>query len=136
MRTILLTIVFAAAAAAADPPGDPAVEMVAGIKRYLLRATEESVATRAPSRERLRKILGVVDARTPFTAIDLVADSAHPALLAENSAYQVYTVRWPVLEGMTAEGLWFKPRGRVAARVVSIPDAGQLPERFQEIGRA
>jgi hypothetical protein len=36
-----------------------------------------------------------------------------------------------VLEGVTAEGLWFKPRGKVFARVVAIPDADLLPEQFR-----
>src|SRR4051794_13694007 len=125
MRVILLTILMAALARA-----EPVAEMVEGIKRYLLRATDESVAHRAPTREKLRKILGVVDARVPFDDLDMVAGTGHPALLGEAPGFEVYAVRWPVLEGVTAEGLWFKPTGKVAARVVAIPDAGQLPEQF------
>ncbi|HEY3840484.1 MAG TPA: dienelactone hydrolase family protein [Bryobacteraceae bacterium] len=126
MRVFFLTILLAATAA-----GQPAEKMVEGITRYLLRATGESAAHRSPSRDKLRKILGAVDARVSFTELQLMADSAHPALLFEGDGYQVYAVRWPVLDGISAEGLWFKPRGRAVARVVSIPDSMQLPEQFQ-----
>jgi dienelactone hydrolase len=126
MRAILLTVLLAATAA-----GQPAAQMVEGIKQYLIRATDESVGHRAPSREKLRKILGVVDSRASFTELELIADSAHPALLTGNAAFEVYAVRWPVFEGVSAEGLWLKPRGKVIARVVSIPDADQLPEQFR-----
>jgi dienelactone hydrolase len=134
MRAIFLAVLFAAGAALqsrAQPHVEPHVEMVEGIKRYLLRATGDSVARRSPNREHLRKMLGLVDLRTPFTDVELLADSSHPALLFQAPAFEVYAVRWPVLEGVTAEGLWFKPRGKVVARVVAIPDADQLPEQFR-----
>jgi len=126
MRIPILTILLAATAA-----GQTAEQMVEGITRYLVRETNQRIAQRAPSRERLRKILGVVDPRAPFKDLELLADSAHPALLAEGAGFQVYAVRWPVLNGVTAEGLWFKPRGKAIARVVAIPDADQLPEQFR-----
>jgi dienelactone hydrolase len=100
--------------------------MIDGIDRYLDRATVEQIPKRSPSHEKLRKILGVADPRVPFKDLELVADSSHPALLAPG----VYAVRWPVLDGVNAEGLWFKPEGTVRCRVVSIPDAGQMPEDF------
>ena len=119
MRTLFLTILCAAAAA-----GQPVQQMVEGITRYLERATNERIPQRSPSRERLRKILGIVDPRVPFTDME-------PVLLAEGAEFQVYAVTWPVLQGVTAEGLWFKPRGKVVARVVAIPDADQSPEQLR-----
>jgi len=51
--------------------------------------------------------------------------------VAETRRYRVYQVRWPVLEGVWAEGLLVQPRvGAAAAYVVAIPDAGQTPEQI------
>jgi len=52
--------------------GDLAAQMVDGINEYLVRATAESVAKRSaarPDRERLKKIIGAVDPRVPFTSV-------------------------------------------------------------------
>jgi dienelactone hydrolase len=111
--------------------GDPAQKMVEGISAYLLRETEASVAHRAPSRERLRKILGVVDQRVQYSAPELVATTTEPALLADDGTFRAFAVRWPVLDGVTAEGLLFEPAGASVARVVALPDADQIPERFR-----
>src|SRR5262245_60518124 len=72
--------------------GDLSAQMVAGIDRFLLRETAESIQSRTnywrrdfsspqrynesvqPNRERLAKILGVVDARQPVKAVELSAD--------------------------------------------------------------
>src|SRR5712691_8005513 len=80
--------------------GDPAAQMVEGIAKYLLRLTQESAVSRHPSRQRLKQILGVVDARVPFSTPELVATAAHSALLAETDAFRVFAVRWPVLDGL------------------------------------
>jgi hypothetical protein len=71
--------------------GDLAAQMVAGIDKFLLREIELSVGRREqhwkrdfsspeaynksiePNRQRLAKILGVVDERVPFEAPELVA---------------------------------------------------------------
>jgi len=50
---------------------DPALDMVEGIKRHLLRLTENRPASK-PDRERLRRILGVVDPRPDFDPRDFV----------------------------------------------------------------
>lgn len=109
---------------------DPAQQMVEGICRWLLEQTAQSARHRQPSRDRLRAVLGVVDPRVSFDALRLVATTERSARVAENAAFRVYAVRWPVLAGLSAEGLLFQPRGRVLARVVAIPDADQLPEQF------
>ncbi len=86
-------------------------------------------ASVAPSRERLKRILGVVDARLP-AAMEWYGDEANPTLVAETSRYRVYQVRWPVLEGVWGCGLYVQPNSVPAARAVLIPDAGQLPEEL------
>jgi hypothetical protein len=39
-------------------------------------------------------------------------------------------VRWPVLEGVTGEGLLLEPRSGVRASVIALPDADQTPEQL------
>ena len=111
--------------------GDPAAQMVEGICSYLLKKTAESPSGRHPTRERLRKILGVVDPRVAFDAPELLATTRASAQLADGGNFRVEAVRWPVLEGVTAEGLLLKPVGTPACRVVAIPDADQAPEQMR-----
>src|SRR5437660_4643037 len=57
-------------------------------------------------------------------------DDANPALIAETSRYQVYQVRWPVLDGLFGHGLLVQPRQPPVASVVVLPDADQTPEQL------
>jgi dienelactone hydrolase len=126
--------------------GDLAAQMVAGIDKYLMRELTDAPRKRSalwkldfssaeahdksaqPHRERLRKILGVVDSRLPVTELELVGTTRQPALVAETDIYTVQAVRWPVLEGLDAEGLLLEPKGKAIACVVAIPDADWTPE--------
>jgi dienelactone hydrolase len=49
-------------------------------------------------------------------------------MIAKGSGYKVYAVRWPVFEGVTAEGLLLEPDRPAVARIVAIPDADWSPE--------
>jgi dienelactone hydrolase len=133
--------------------GDLSAQMVAGIDTYLTKLREETEKSRpalkldlpspardvsaeafdrsaAPAREKLRKILGVVDTRVSFQDLELVGTVGTPALIAETERYKVYTVRWPVLPGVDGEGLLLEPTGKVVAQVVALPDADQTPEQL------
>ena len=57
-------------------------------------------------------------------------DDTQAALVAETSAYRVFQVRWPVLEGVVAEGLLVQPKQPAVACVVALPDADQTPEQL------
>ena len=81
------------------------------------------------NRSRLREIIGVVDARRP-PGLERFGDDENPALVAETSRYRVYQVRWPVLDGLSAEGLLVQPTGTPAAHIVAVPDAAQTPEQI------
>ncbi len=127
--------------------GDLAMQMVEGIKTYLVHETAASRAQRsrhwkqdfrsaddysksvAPNRERLRKILGATDPREPveFLQYDSPVPIAEPRRGGSNG-FKVFRVRWPVLEGMAAEGLLLEPNDPAKARVVAIPDADESPE--------
>ena len=126
--------------------GDLAMQMVEGIDKYLMRELEASVAKRKefwkpdfssveaytksvePNRQRLRKILGVVDERVPFKDLEYVGGPKMPSLVAETDLYKVHAVRWPVLSGVEGEGLLLEPKGKIVANVVAIPDADWTPE--------
>jgi dienelactone hydrolase len=125
---------------------DRAAEMVQGIDDYLAEQLTLSLARRQslwnldyssleafarsvqPNRDDLRRILGVVDQRLPVKDLEHIASRGVPALIAEGSSYRVYAVRWPVLEGVDAEGLLLDPKGSAVACVVALPDADWSPE--------
>ncbi|MDO8539582.1 MAG: dienelactone hydrolase family protein [Opitutaceae bacterium] len=127
--------------------GDLSAQMIAGIDRFLERETLAAAAGRSgywkvdtsgdraayeqsvqPNRDRLARILGVIDPRVPSVELEYIATATVPARVAETSLFTVYAVRWPVLDGLHAEGLLLQPKGRIIARVVALPDADQTPE--------
>jgi len=136
-----------AGTAALDWSDDIAVRIVDEAHRLLDRKTAESIAGREqywkrdfsspeayaksvePNRQRLKKLIGVVDPRAPVV-MDRYGDENHPALVAETNLYQVWQVRWTVLDGVTGEGLLVEPRLRPGAHVVAIPDADQTPPQL------
>lgn len=130
------------------PGADRSTAMVAGIDRFVMREIAESVKKRevfwhrdfsspqaydksvAPNRKHLRHILGVreEDQRVPIPALEYLATTQHDSKVGEADTYTIHAVRWPVLNGVNGEGLYFKLRGKVQARVVLLPDADQEPE--------
>jgi dienelactone hydrolase len=116
--------------------GDPAAGMVDAIHAFLLRETAASAERRAAlptsdvaaRRERFRRIIGAVDVRVPFNALQLTATTAVPAEVARGKGYRVFAVRWPVFDDVEAEGLLLEPEGPPKARIVAIPDADWSPE--------
>jgi dienelactone hydrolase len=126
--------------------GDLSAQMVAGIDRFLTRETAESIGKRGeywqrafsspeaydvsirPNRGRLRTIIGAGDPRLPVRALEFVSSTISPAKVGETDAFTVEAVRWPVFEGVYAEGLRLQPKGEPAASIVAIPDANQTPE--------
>jgi dienelactone hydrolase len=150
---LLLTVGRPAAAQAPlDPlPGttplaastNVAAEMTAGIDKFLMRELERSVGERPkfwnrdfssaaayeksiqPNRERLRRMIGAVDARTAAAWPDAGTDGV---FVARSEAFTVETARWPVFPGVYGEGLLLRPKAAAVARIVAIPDAGQTPE--------
>jgi dienelactone hydrolase len=125
--------------------GDLAAQMVEGLDRFVTRELEVSVETRgnfwnrdyssaeayiqsaAPNRERLLKIIGAVDHRLPFAALEYVSSTDSPALVAQGDGYSVHAVRWPVFEGVHGEGLWLEPEKPIA-QIIALPDAEWTPE--------
>ena len=92
-----------------------------------LEAYEKSIA---PYREKFRTIIGAVDPRVPAKGLEFVSSTIDSALVATASdgSYEVYSVKWPVLDGVNAEGLFLKPKAPAVARVIALPDADWTPE--------
>ncbi|MFH1268835.1 MAG: dienelactone hydrolase family protein, partial [Planctomycetota bacterium] len=127
--------------------GDLSERMMDGLHRYIERKIAESVERRSeywrrdfssaeayeqsirPNRERLAKILGIVNPRVPVR-MERFGDDENPALVARTDRYSVYQVRWPVLEGVFGEGLLLEPAAEPVGHAVAIPDADQTPEQI------
>jgi dienelactone hydrolase len=130
---------------------DLSVRMMDGAHRFVERKIDRSIETRqrhwrrdlssraayeqsvAANRARLEKIVGAADPRLA-PSLERFGDDAHPALVAESGALRVWQVRWPVLEGVTGEGLLLESRHEPAAYVIALPDAGQTPEQIAGFG--
>jgi dienelactone hydrolase len=82
-----------------------------------------------PNRQRFKKIIGVVDSRLP-ARMERFGDDENPALISETPLYRIFQVRWPVLEGVTGEGLLLEPKIVPTSYVVALPDADQTPEQL------
>jgi dienelactone hydrolase len=115
--------------------GDPALRMVEGIRGWLEREAPRTIAHRPPTVERLRYIVGAVDARVPFDDLEVIASLSTPPLRTGGAGFSVRAVRWPVFEGVHGEGLLLEPTGAVRGHVVVIPDAGTPPEASREAQR-
>jgi cephalosporin-C deacetylase-like acetyl esterase len=113
-----------------EPNPDFSATMVAGIDKMALRLIEQSKTSRKPTREKLRAAVGMVDERVSFAALELLGDTASPALLHETETCRVFRVRWPVFDGVHGEGLYLQPKGKPTARVIYLPDASGTPEKL------
>jgi len=96
--------------------------------KYDYRSRDSYEASIAPHRARFATRIGVVGSRLPAHGIEYLSSSIESSLVAENDQCLIHAVRWPVLDGMTAEGLWLLPKRAVVARVVALPDADWTPE--------
>ena len=113
--------------------GDLSARMVAGIDRFLMRRLEASPEGRAAfwerdfsseadyarsveaNRERFRKIIGVVDRRSPVRLEFLSSEGGAP--LAESDSVTVWRVRWDVVAGLGRRAFWSDPgTGRPSPR--------------------
>ncbi|EMI19474.1 putative secreted protein [Rhodopirellula maiorica SM1] len=132
-----------------DEPLD--VLMVRGINRFAERELRRSMQTRSQNwhrdyaseesylqsvqanRERFAEIIGAIDARGDQPTLQMIISqddfqSGIP-ILASSPECIVRQVRWPVMDGVTGEGLLLSPKStEVTASVIAIPDADWSPE--------
>jgi dienelactone hydrolase len=125
--------------------------MVAGIDRFALREIdraasqresrweldESSPAARTNSLEAFRQKfcerIGVVDSRVEARGIELIATVDRTSFVATNDDFEIHAVRWPVLDGIDAEGLFLRPKEEPIARVIALPDADWTPEMISAL---
>jgi dienelactone hydrolase len=135
------------ATAALTWQGDLSERMMDGAHRFVERKLDESVENRqqywrrdfttrqayersvAENRRRFMTSIGVVDARVPV-AIERFGDNDDSALVADTTVYRIYQTRWPVLTGVSGEGLLLQPTKPARGYVVALPDADQTPEQI------
>src|SRR5215831_4028914 len=77
--------------------GDLALQMVDGIKQWLVRAAPRAISRRPADAGRLRYIIGAVDQRVPFDDLELLSTLHTPAERLVAPGFRVQAVRWPVL---------------------------------------
>lgn len=134
------------------PEADLSARMMDGAHRFVERKIAESLPARAalwerdfsstdaynesilPHRERFQTLIGAVDPRLPPN-MERYGDDQHPALVGETTHYQVFQVRWPVLEclsgsALRGHGLLVQPKLPPRAHIIWIPDADQTPEQL------
>jgi dienelactone hydrolase len=156
--SFVLLLALAAAASAQEPlanlpdtrpltvEGDLSRQMMDGLHRFAERKIDESVGKRPrywhrdtssreayersilPNRESFRARIGVVDPRVPVR-LERVRVNDDPGSLADDEAFRVEQVRWPVLEGVHGEGLLLEPKGAASGWVIALADADQTPEQ-------
>lgn len=139
-RQILIWTLACSAACAQPLPGtrelsasdDVVARMHAGMIDYLQRLTRASIGTRQPTREKLRSILGVVDQRVASGDLRLDTTLNRSAARATTPAWRALAVRWAVLDGVSAEGLYYQPTRPARCHVVALPDADQAPETLSQ----
>ena len=151
MRALALLAASAVASLAQIPGAAPLIwegefapMILDGMHRFIDRKIEASAAARAnrwrrdesspqaydrsvaANRERLRRILGVVDSRV-LPRMERYT-TGEPEFIAETALFRAYQVRWPVLRGVSGEGLLLEPKRAPAGYVVALGDADHTPE--------
>ena len=159
LATFCLISMFSASAVVAQSPlqgepltweGDLSERMMDGLHVFIERKLADSIKQRPqlwqrnleaggdyaasiePNRQRFAHMIGVVDPRvgSDHPRMERCGADNSPALVAETKQYRIYQVRWPVLDGISGEGLLIEPTGTPVAQIVAIPDADQTPEQL------
>ena len=137
-----------------EAKGDLSMEMIAGIDRFLLKEIDASIDRRAaswkrdlrskgqyessvaPNRERLKRMLGIVDERLTDGIPEFPIPATEPGLgisIAGGDGFQARVLRWPVFRGVEGEGLLLIPKAVDGPLAIVIPDADQTPEMLAGI---
>jgi dienelactone hydrolase len=147
----LLSLTTTPAFVSADPlPGtqtltdsrDLARVMVDGIHAYLDRELKEAPKKRdelwkakanepmAAKRERLKKLLGVVDERLPRD-ITVKANWGEGVLITPTDRLTIYNIQWDVTPGLISEGLLIRGKGNEQGPLfIVVPDSSQNLDEY------
>lgn len=81
------------------------------------------------NRKQLLRIIGAVDQRVA-PKLTILNNPGQGGKIAETKNCAIYRVEWNVLNGLKSEGLLLTPKGKIAASVIVVPDADELPESY------
>ncbi len=128
-----------------DWEGDITSRLVSQADSFLLKEIEKSKARRdqlwaqasndpksfkQERIDRLKYMLGVRDERVSNPSIEFVQTLKRSSIRGENKRFTAHAVRWPVMKGVTGEGLLLVPHSKeIIANIIMIPDADQSPEQ-------
>ncbi len=106
--------------------GDLASQMLTGMERTLDRLQAESLVIRQKpgTRKRLAYLIGAVDKRVPFERLSFESDNL-------SKRFQVYSVRWPVLAGFEASGVYLKAAHEPKCGAVVLQDPDGPPMGYE-----
>ncbi len=120
--------------------------MVAGIDRFAMQLIDEAAKERQARwksnladttgrdgfldamRARLRSTIGLVDEVVPNPGLQKLSADPQDRPLAETADWAAWYVRWPVFDGVDGTGVLLRPKGRVRASVICVPDADETPQ--------
>lgn len=98
---------------------------------YDLASPEAYSRILEPNRATFRRMIGVADPRISPVTMEKFGEGDVPGLAAQTETFRVWQVRWPVLEGVTSEGLLVEPSQKESAGyVIVVPDASETPEQL------
>ena len=109
--------------------GEIVKTMAASAGLWSVDASDSATPYRAEA-SRFAKMIGVVDSRISPAKMERFGDDANPALISESPRFTIHQVRWPVLEGVSGEGLLVAPKEKSKGIIVVVPDASQTPEEL------
>ena len=137
--------------------GDIASQLVEGVDRFLIKELDRSIQRRLvlwpkPSesdlnrsenaayetatkelRDELKMRVGMIDSRVSCESLMIqshVSANSESTWVASTDACKIFSVSWPVFDGVDATGLLVVPTGEVRLNAVLVPDAGQSPEQL------
>jgi len=120
--------------------------MVAGIDRFAMQLIGEAAKDRharwkanlsdaakrdgfiTAMRGKLRSCIGLVDEIVPNPGLQKLSADPGDKPLAETAEWAAWYVRWPVFDGVDGTGVLLKPKGKVRACVICVPDADETPQ--------
>ena len=158
MRTITLLglILLSIAPVRGQLPGTAPLEaatgderskaMVAGIDRLAMQLIADAAKARHASwkanlgdrknedafikqmREQLWRCIGAQDDIVQNPALQRMSANVANSPLAETAEWSAWYVRWPVYDGVDGTGVLLRPKGKIKASVICLPDADETPQ--------
>ncbi|OJY81697.1 MAG: hypothetical protein BGP14_02655 [Sphingobacteriales bacterium 44-15] len=86
------------------------------------------------NRNHLRQIVGAIDPRS-IPNMTVRGEPGQGGKIAETNKCVIYRVEWNVMGSLKSEGLLLKPKEKIRASIVIIPDADESPESYSGLAK-